>query len=481
MPKIFSILVSLLLAAGLNAQDNNWSLQRAVDYAVENNLTVGQLRAQKQLTDIQLQQNRLARMPNISASGNVGFQLGRTIDPTSNEFIQQNILFNGLQAQASITLYNGGSIRNGIRQAELDAQAAQLQVSATSNDIGLQVATSYLNVLLVREQLNNARAQLSLVDGQIEQTDLLIEGGAIAPAQRLDLVAQQASAQRSVVELENQLEISLLSLQQILQLDYSPDFNIIVPDLQINQVDLSRNYSFEEVYTAAQQTQPDLRIAEINQQSAAVGIKVARAGFAPNISLFGSLSTNYSDVAKDFSNPDLTNAVLVPEQAVPVQIDGSDAMLTTFDIAGVTFPDKSYVDQLNENFGQSIGISFNVPIYSQGRNRLNVQRAEVTQLQSDIQLEQTRVDLQNEVQSAIANLRSSQAVYQAAQISLEAAEAAYAQGQRRYDLGAATTLDLLTATNRLEQARIESTRSKYQLIFNQQVIRFYLGDRLSLN
>ena len=481
MPKILTILVSLLLTASLTAQDSNWSLQRAVDYAVENNLTVGQLRAQQQLAEIQLRQNRLARLPNVSASANVGEQFGRTIDPTSNEFIQQNILFSGLQAQASVVLYSGGSIRNGIRQAELDAQSARLQVTATANDIRLQVATFYLNVLLVREQLNNARAQLSLVEGQIEQTDLLIEGGAIAPAQRLDLVAQQAAAQRSIVELENQLELSLLNLQQVLQLDYDPDFNIIVPDIDINRADLTQTYSFEEIYTAAQQTQPDLRIAEINQQSAAIGIKVAKGGFAPTISVFGSLSSNYSDVARDFANPDLTNAVLVPEQPIPVQIDGSDAMLTTFDIAGVTFPNKSYFDQLNENFGQSIGLSINVPIYSQGRNRLNVQRAEVTQLQSNIQYEQSRVDLQNEVQSAIANLRSSQAVYEAAQLSLQAAQDAYAQGQRRYDLGASTTLDLLNATNRLEQARIESTRAKYQLIFNQQVIRFYLGDRLSLN
>jgi len=122
-----------------------------------------------------------------------------------------------------------------------------------------------------------------------------------------------------------------------------------------------------------------------------------------------------------------------------------------------------------------------VPIYSQGRNKINVQRAELNVQQAEIQSAQARVDLQNEVQQALNGYRSAQAVYRAAENSFDAAEAAYSQSLRRYELGAANALDLLTASNRLDAARIERTRSKYQFIFNQQVIRFYLGDRLSLN
>ncbi|MEM8583057.1 MAG: TolC family protein [Bacteroidota bacterium] len=475
------IVCSLTLAVVSSAQSDVWSLSRAVEYAMTNNLRVSQFRTQSLLSQLDLKQNRLQRLPNVNGTANLGYQLGRTIDPTSNAFVQQNILFNSYQAQANITLFSGGFINNSIKQSELDAQSADLNLQAISNDIGLQVATAYLNVLLVREQLSNAVAQLALIDGQLSQTDALIESGAAAPAQRLDLVAQQAAAQRSAVELENQVENNLLTLQQILQLDYSSDFEIEVPNLELNQVDLSRSYSFEEVFEAAQIVQPDLQIADLNRQSAQMGIKVARSGFSPTITVFGSLSTNFSDVALDFANPDRTNVTTIQTPPTPVVIDGQPATLSVFQETGQTFPNKGYGAQLNENFGQSIGLGINVPIYSQGRNRINVQRAELNVQQAEIEAAQARVDLQNEVQQALNGYRTAQEVYRAAETSLEAADAAYSQSLRRYELGAANALDLLTASNRLEAARIERTRAKYQFIFNQQVIRFYLGDRLSIN
>ncbi|MEO0626966.1 MAG: TolC family protein, partial [Bacteroidota bacterium] len=205
MSRYFLLFSSLLCSLALSAQSDVWSLNRAVEYAMANNLQVSQVRTQSLLSQLDVRQNKLLRMPNINGSANVGYQLGRTIDPTSNAFVQQNILFNTYQAQATVTVFSGGFINNSVKQSELDAQSAELNLKAISNDIGLQVATGYLNVLLVREQLSNAVAQLALIDGQLTQTDALIESGAAAPAQRLDLVAQQASAQRSAVELENQL------------------------------------------------------------------------------------------------------------------------------------------------------------------------------------------------------------------------------------------------------------------------------------
>ncbi|MEL6321512.1 MAG: TolC family protein [Cyanobacteria bacterium J06626_14] len=481
MSRYFLLFSSLLCSLALSAQSDVWSLNRAVEYAMANNLQVSQVRTQSLLSQLDVRQNKLLRMPNINGSANVGYQLGRTIDPTSNAFVQQNILFNTYQAQATVTVFSGGFINNSVKQSELDAQSAELNLKAISNDIGLQVATGYLNVLLVREQLSNAVAQLALIDGQLTQTDALIESGAAAPAQRLDLVAQQASAQRSAVELENQLENALLTLQQILQLDFNPNFEIEVPELQLTEVDLSRTYSFEEVFESAQITQPDIQIAELNRQSAQVGINVARSGFSPTISVFGSLNTNYSDVALDFANPDRSNVMLVQSPAIPAVINGEAASLSLLVEEGEVFPNQSFGDQINQNFGQSIGVTLNVPIYSQGRNKINVQRAELNVQQAEIQSAQARVDLQNEVQQALNGYRSAQAVYRAAENSFDAAEAAYSQSLRRYELGAANALDLLTASNRLDAARIERTRSKYQFIFNQQVIRFYLGDRLSLN
>ena len=126
-------------------------------------------------------------------------------------------------------------------------------------------------------------------------------------------------------------------------------------------------------------------------------------------------------------------------------------------------------------------MALNVPVYSQGRNKLNVQRAKVQQLNAVRDIEQADNQLRNDVELALNNLRGARQSYRAAEASEEAAQAAYDNAQRRFRAGAANSLDLVTATNRLEQAQTEFTRSKYQLIFNRQVIKFYLGQGFSLN
>jgi outer membrane protein len=126
-------------------------------------------------------------------------------------------------------------------------------------------------------------------------------------------------------------------------------------------------------------------------------------------------------------------------------------------------------------------MALNVPIYSQGRNKLNVQRAEVQRLNAELDIEQADNQLRNDVQLALANLRAAQQSYRAAQASEEASRMAAENAQRRFRAGAANSLDLVTATNRFEQAQTELVRSKYQLIFNRQVIRFYLGQGFTLD
>ena len=482
MRRTLYLTVLFAVGAALQAQTTTpWTLQRAVEYALDNNLQVRQLNNLTQLNELNLQQARNARLPTASGSTNVGAQLGRTIDPTTNEFEQQTIGFQGYQLQAGVTLYNGGRIKNGLRQAEYDLAAARLDADVTANNVGLQVANSYLNVVLLREQLNNARAQLTLTEGQLANTDALIRAGTLPAAQRFDLVATQAANQRSIVELENQIDLAELSLKLLLELDYNEPFSVATPDLDPTVEQLMDTYDLEETFLAARTTQPTVAAAQLRQESAAAGVELARAGLRPTVSLFGSLSTNYSTVAKDFSNPEIGPIMAEFGPAIPVQINGQDATLAEIvNNTDVTFPNLGYFNQLERNFGQSVGLAVNVPIYSQGINKLNVQRAELQRLNAGLDIEQAENQLRNDVQLALANLRGAQQSYRAAQTSLEAAQQAADNAQRSFRAGAANSLDLVTANNRLEQARIEFTRAKYQLIFNRQVIRFYRGEGFTL-
>ncbi|MFT7120868.1 MAG: outer membrane protein [Neolewinella sp.] len=485
MRNVTYLFFALLFSFGLSAQSgDNWTLERAVNYALTNNLQVRQLDNVAELSLLQAQSAKASRLPTLSASSNVGAQLGRTIDPTTNTFNQQTIGFQGYGINAGINIYNGGQIKMGIQQAEINYAAAKLDSKVTSNNIGLQVANSYLTIVLLEEQLKNAEAQLALSNDQLANTDALIKAGALPAAQRFDLLAQQAASKRSVVELENQVITGTLGLKILLELDYNAEFRVVTPELNPSEGQLFETYDLEEVFLTARTTQPTVAAAELRKESAAMGIELSKAAFRPTVSLFGSLSTNYSTAAKDFLNPEGGEQPTFQfGTPVPVQLNGTDAFLSGLEAVGgvaPTFPTLGYLTQLDRNFGQSIGASVNIPIYNQGRKKINVQTAKLQELNASLDVQRAQNNLRNDVQLALVNLRSAQQTYRAAEASQEAAQAAYDNAQRRFRAGTANSFDLVTATNQLEQARNEMTRSKYQLIFNRQVIRFYLGRGFSL-
>ena len=459
-----------------------WTLERAVEYARENNLQVRRLNNATEIANLTLRQSRSNRMPSLNGGTSVNLLLGRSIDPTTNTFEAQNIFSQGYQLQGAVTIYDGGLLRHSIRQAEVDLEAAQTDAEVTGNDVGLLVANSYLTILLTQEQLANARVQLSLIDSQLVNTDAQIRAGSLPAAQRFDLVAQQASNQRTVVELENQVDLALLDLQLLLELDPSEDFAIQNPVSDAYDENLLfTDYDLQTVLSSARQTQPSIRAAELRRTSAEISRDIARSGLRPSLSLFANLSTNYSSLAKDFANPDNSQAELVQSPPIPVVIGGQETTISNFSQTGIVFPNLPYFAQLDQNFSQSIGMSLQIPIYNQGRNRIAIQRAEVQRLGTDIEVAQAENQLRSDIERALGDLRAARQTYRAAQVSLDAAQRAYEVADRRYTAGAANSLDLTTAANRLEQARTEMTRTKYQLIFNREVIQFYLGEPLTLN
>ena len=468
----------LLSATLLSAQDPGpWTLERAVAYALENNLQVRQLDYSQQTAELQLRQARNNRLPTISAGSNLSYQLGRTVDPTSNSFAQQNIFSQNINVQASVQLYGGGQIRNTILQREVDARAAALDRRVTANNTGLQVANAYLTVVLTREQLANARRQLDLTTENLSNTDKLIRAGSVPAGQRYDILATQAGNQQTVVELENAVAQNLLQLQLLLELDPSADFDVVAPDLEPTDADLFAGFEPEAVLEAARTTQPTIQAAELRQQSARLGEDVARAGFRPTVGLFANLSTNYSNLAKTFSDEG-SEIIFIPTQ---VEFQGQLVDLGLPQRVGGSIEDISYPDQLNQNFGQLAGISLQVPIFSRGQNKTNLALARLQSERAALDREQAVNQLRSDVETALTDLRAAQEAYRAARVSQEAAQFAYDNAERRYSAGAGNSLDLVTATNRLQQAETNLTRTKYQLIFNREVIEFYLGQGLSLD
>ena len=441
MRNFFALLLILSCSfASLQAQES-WSLQKCVDHARQNSLNVKQAQYGILQSELANKQARMNRLPNLSASIRGGYQFGRTIDPTTNEFKNESIGFNGFGVDAGVTLFNGLVTTNSIKQSKFDVQAAKLDAAAASNDIALQVASSYLSILLAEEQLENAKVRLQLSEAQLEQTERLIQAGSLPVNDRLDFVAQIAREQQAIIEAENLVNINYLTLKQLLELDPNVDLKIDRPEVVIPAAS-PEAYSLNEIYTTALGTQPQIEAGEMRMKSAEIGERIAYGQSFPTLSLFAGMSSNYSSLAKDF---------------------------------------LSYSEQIEQNFGQYAQLNLNIPIYSNHRNRVGLDRARLATLNQDVANKQAKNLLKTNVQRSIADARAAKESFAAAQRSEEAAQAAYDNAQRRFDLGAINSLEFTTASNNLNQAKVTLIQAKYQYLFNLKVVDFYMGKTLEIN
>ncbi len=441
MKKILTLLFLLSCSVMMLQAQEAWSLEKCVNHARQNSLNVKQ--AQYGILDSELanKQARMNRLPNLSASVRGGYQFGRTIDPTTNEFKNESIGFNGFGVDGGITLFAGNTINNSIKQSKFDVEAAKLDAAAVSNDIALQVASSYLSILLAEEQLENAKVRIQLSEAQLAQTDKLIQAGSLPANDRLDFVAQIAREQQAIIEADNLVNINYLTLKQLLELDPNIDLRIVRPQVLVPAANPNA-FTLTDVYNTALSSQPQIAAGEMRIKSAELGERLAYGQGFPTLSAFAGLSSNYSSLARDF---------------------------------------LSYSEQIEQNFGQYAQLSLNIPIYSNHRNRVGLDRARLNSLNIEVQNKQAKNLLKTNVQRSIADARAAKESYAAAERSEEAANAAYLNAQRRFELGAINSLEFTTASNNLNQAKVSLIQAKYQYLFNLKVVDFYMGKTIKID
>lgn len=474
----FVILFILVWGGALNAQET-WSLEKCITHGLQNSLPAQQAQNNVYLAELNAQQQKMSRLPTLNGSVNAGYQLGRTIDPTTNSFDNQAILTNSLSVSANATLWAGNSVNNSIKKGKLDLTVAQLNKEEINNTTALNISNAYLNILLAEERLENAENTYQQSQQQLEQTQKLIDAGVLPEANKWDLISKMSLDKQALVNAQNQVTLSYLTLRQLLRIPTSQAFQINRPEIVVPTDDVA-NITVEEVYLRALKVQPQIESANLSVQSTLLDQKMAKAGRLPRLSIFGSLSSNYSDIAADISNPDYSNVQTVLNPPLPVQINGVDGTIASYRNEGVVYPTIPYFDQLNTNFGQSIGLSLQVPIYNQHRNNINVQRSEVQMQQATLNSEQKHQTLRTDIENAVANAKAGKLAYDAASDALNATQIALDNTKRKFDLGAANSFELTTAQNNYDIAKNNVITAKYQYVFFLKVIDFYKGIGMKL-
>jgi outer membrane protein len=477
--------ISIML--GQDVQEEKWGLEECIEYALENNLSVKQSEYNVEDYRVQFSQSKAGMFPSANMGGGFTNLWGRSIDPTTNRFTNQQIRSFGLSLQADYTLYGGSQLRNSLKQNRVNVASATFDLEKAKNDVMLNVALAFLQVILDIELNENAQLQLEITKAQLETTSKQVAAGALPYSNELDLIAQVESNEVQVINTENNVKISYLNLKQLLLLPASTPLEIEIPDIEKLVIE-NGIITTTEVFETAQTIMPEIKSVDMQVESAAYGMKLARGGMDPILTLGGRMYSNYSSVAdreRFVADPD-GGSVIIPTQIGYVinPIDPTQQIPVFNDIE---FPNGEIKDnypigpQLQDNWSYSVNLNLYIPIFNGSQARSYHQRAKIFSEQSKIYAQQTRQNLRQTIELAYADAQAASKTYNASIKQVESLEESFRAAEKSYNLGAMNIYDYQLSSNNLFRARSDLLRSKYNYIFTSKVLDFYLGKPLSLD
>lgn len=465
----------LILSTPVLAQEK-WDLRKCVEYALANNISVKQADLQTRFADLELKQSKMAQQPNVNLNNNNGFSSGRNQDPTTFALTTTGYFFSNYSLQASIDLFSWFSKKNTIISKDFYLKAAQEGVEKAKNDIALNVAVAYLQVLLAKEQTNLAVIQLEQTRSQLESTRKQVDAGKLPELNSAQLEAQLATDSSAMITAESSANQLLLQMKALLNLDAAVSFDIVTPPVDRIPIESLADLQPEGVYSLAIKNMPQQKVDELNVKAALKSVEVARGNMYPTFSLFTSLGSTYNNKAQE-----LKSKTLINPQIGTVTVGGTNYAVypvTPYDV--LNYGSSGYFDQLNTNFRQSIGISVSVTILNGGTLRSGWQRSKLNLKQVELQKEQNSQTLKQDIYKAYNDAVAAVQKFNANKKSVEASQKAYDFAKKRYDLDLLSTYELLNSQNALLTAKTQLLYSQYDYVFKMKLLEFYRGQGLKL-
>jgi outer membrane protein len=469
--RFFTFLISFFAIFNLNGQDN-WTLQDCVAFALEHNLNIIDSDLNIDAIDVDLKQAKHAMLPNLSASVNSGWNFGRTIDPTTNTFNTRTFFNNGYSLSSNVTLFDGGRVRNSIKQSQANKNIAGYNLEQIKRDITLGVATEYLNTLFAIENLKIAENQLNNTENQLEQLNKSINAGVRPKNDALNVQAQEASDQQNLVNAQNAYDQAALNLKQLMRLDPSIKIKLVVPENINNLLDPDK-LSFEELYSSAYNFDPNIKAAQEELISSNLGEKIAKSALTPSLFLGGTLSTNYSNQGKTILGYDTERINQT------FFFDGNEVMIGQ-DVEIPRIADQAYQDQLDQNLGYGFGLQLSIPIYQNYVNRGNLQKARIRTKSNLNNFEREKDALKTKMYQALALAKAAKAALRASEKTFNARNITYQNAIKSFDIGAINSYELINLKNLMNTAELNLVNAKYEYLFRTKILDFYLGKPINI-
>jgi outer membrane protein len=468
--KLLQILLLLFWCVYSHAQQMpqpSYSLQQCIEIALANNLQVKRSELQVQTAAVNLNQAKANLFPDLSANINHGANQGRSIDPFSNTYVNQNVNFANYSLNSGIVLFNGLILKNLIKQNALIFEAEKMEQQQAKDDLTLNVLFTYFQILSNEDQLNQAKLQADVSRKQIERSNVLSKAGAISPSQLSDLMGQLGNDELALINNGNALTASKITLSQLMNVPYS-DFILarLKPDV------MSANHVIErhEIYAAALEELSIVKGAGLRRRSAQTAIKVAKGERFPQLILNNNIFSNYSSAA--------STSKLISSEDQPsndyIEMNGSKlpvfSTVRTFENSRI-----GYSNQIRNNHSSSLSVGLRIPIFNALRTRNQVRLARIESSNADLAEETIKQQLKQAVDLAWFNMSAAKERLQILDRQVTAFRESFHAADVRFTAGVGTVIDYTIAKNNLDRSELNLINAKYDVIIRSKVLDYYQG------
>lgn len=435
------IVLMLGLACAFQAQaQETWSLQKCVDHALTHNISIKQYEVNTQYRENNLQQAKNNRLPEASANISQSFSFGRSLalNNTYENFRSANT---GLNASTSVLVYRGHILQNTIKQQEFLLKSNMENLQKAQNDVKLNVASNYLEVLFAKEILRVAETQVIQTRQQLDRTKQLIAAGKLAEGVQFEIESQLAREELTIVNSQNNLQLALLNLAQLLELEDYTNFDIETPTLPELHAEAAIANS-QNIYASALLKRPEIKSAEYQLQSSEVQLKIAKAGNLPTVSASAGIYDQY-----------LTSS------------------------SGTT---PSFADQLSDNHRESLGLNVSIPIFSRFQTKTDISNSKL-QIESDrLELERAKKELRKQIEQVQTSAVAAHKRFLANRTAVKSMQESFRYVEEKFNAGRVNSVEYNDAKTKLAVAESELIQAKYEFIFRTKILDFYNGIPIAL-
>jgi outer membrane protein len=443
MKKILAVIITGLLFPSFMtyAQIKQWSLEECIKYAIENNIQIKQQVIQTQVQENSLDLAKGKLVPSLNSSFSHGYNFGRALDQTNYQFYNETMQSDNMYIGGQTPIFKGMQNLNAIKKSRYEVLASQEDLKYISDDVALNVALAYLQILLNKDLVAANQNQLNITLQQIEKTRKLVDAGSVAKGNLLQIESQAGQEELQLINVKNQLDISYLNITQLLEIKTPAGFEIVSPQIPVDTSSIIAG-NVDDIYQIASGNRPEIKSSEMKLAASEYDLKIAKGGRSPQLALNYSFNTAYTYINN--------------------------------------FENQSFKDQFNNNRNSSVGLSLNIPILNGWQVNKNIANSKLSVDTYKYSLESTKKTLYKNIQKAYTDAVAALKKYNASIKAVASSEESFRYTEQKFNVGMVTSVDYNASKTQLLNAQADMSQAKYEYIFKTKVLDFYKGIPLTL-